>query len=254
MEVRVLGSGTSTGVPQIGCSCEVCTSPDPHDHRLRCSSLVTIGDTRILIDCGPDFREQVLKIPFLPIDAVLITHEHYDHVGGLDDLRPFCAFDSIPIYGDKRTCEALRRRMPYCFREGKLYPGVPHISLHEVAPFHPFKVKDIDIMPFEVLHGKLPILGFRIAQFGYITDMSEMSEWSFKTLSGINTLIINALREEPHHSHQTLQQAITAAQRIEAGQTYLVHMSHNIGLHAEVNSKLPDNIQLAYDGQVIEVH
>lgn len=253
MEIRILGSGTSTGVPQIGCSCKVCTSADAHDKRLRCSSLVTVNGVRILIDCGPDFREQILPLPFEPIDAVLLTHEHYDHVGGIDDLRPFCKFATIPIYADHQTCEALKRRMPYCFKEGNLYPGVPHIALHEISSFHPFQVKDIPIMPIEVMHGQLPILGFRINQLGYITDMSSMPHLSYQTLHGIDTLIVNALRLQPHHSHQTLDEAIVVAQRLAARQTFFVHMSHQIGLHQEVNDKLPTSIRLAYDGQKITV-
>lgn len=253
MQVKILGSGTSTGIPQIGCTCEVCTSSDVHDKRLRCSSLVTIGNTNILIDCGPDFREQMLHLPFAPIDAVLITHEHYDHVGGLDDLRPFCKFAPIPIFCDKRSCDSIKARMPYCFKEGKLYPGVPQLSLHEISAFRPFRVKDIDIMPFEVMHGNIPILGFRINQFAYITDMSTMIDMSFNTLHGIDTLILNALRIQPHHSHQTIEEAVATALRIDARQTFFIHMSHQAGLHKEVNNKLPENIKLAYDGQVINV-
>lgn len=250
MEIRILGSGTSTGVPQIGCGCKVCRSNDVRDKRTRCSSLITIGNTQILIDCGPDFRQQILPLPFSKIDAVLITHEHYDHVGGLDDLRPFCALAPIPIYADQMTCNALHTRLPYCFAE-HLYPGVPKISLNTIEPYKPFSVNDIEIIPFTVMHGKLPILGYKIGSLAYITDMLTMPDASYTLVEGVDTLIINALRIKEHPSHQTLAQARQAITRIHPGRTYLVHMSHQIGLHQEVNQSLPDNISLSYDGQRI---
>jgi phosphoribosyl 1,2-cyclic phosphate phosphodiesterase len=252
MKITILGSGTSCGVPLIGCRCSVCTSVDSHDKRLRCSALVETDNTCILIDCGPDFREQMMPLPFHKLDAVLVTHEHYDHVGGIDDLRPFTKIEPVPIYADAHTCDALYNRMPYCFRE-HLYPGVPKISLHAIEAFHPFDVGDVTVRPLSVMHGHLPILGFRIGKLGYVTDMSSMCDESYEELEGVELLIMNALRIGPHPTHQSLSEAMTAAHRIHAKQTYLIHMSHDIGLHAEVNKKLPQEIQLAYDGLVIEL-
>ena len=231
MKVRILGSGTSTGVPQIGCTCPVCTSADPKDNRLRASAIVETEDARILIDCGPDFRAQVLHLPFEKIDGVLITHEHYDHVGGLDDLRPFC-------------------RMPYCFVDHR-YPGVPDIPLQEIEIGHAFSIHHTEVVPLRVMHGRLPILGYRIGRLGYITDMLTMPEESYEQLEGIDVLIMNALRIAPHPTHQNLEEALKAAERIRAKETYFIHMSHDMGLHKKVEKELPENIHLTYDGMEI---
>ena len=247
MKVRIIGSGTSTGVPQIGCTCAVCTSADPKDNRLRASAIVETDDARILIDCGPDFREQVLHLPYERIDGVLITHEHYDHVGGLDDLRPFCRFGSVPIYAEEYVAKALRLRMPYCFVDQR-YPGVPDIPLQEIEPGQRFSINQTGVLPLRVIHGRLPILGYRIGKLGYITDMLTMPEESFEQLAGIDVLIMNALRIVPHPTHQSLEEALAVARRIQAKKTYFIHMSHDMGLHAEVERELPDDIHLAYDG------
>ena len=232
MKITILGSGTSTGVPQVGCTCPVCTSTDPRDKRLRCSGLIESGGVRILVDCGPDFREQSLRLPdFQPIDGVLITHEHYDHVGGLDDLRPFCHFHDVPVYAEPYTAERLMNRIPYCFAEHP-YPGVPRIPLVRV--------------------GRLPILGFRIGNVAWITDMTEMPEETYAHLEGLNCLFINALRITPHPTHQSLAQALEQVERIRPREAYFIHASHQLGLHAEVESTLPPHVHLAYDGLVIE--
>lgn len=247
MEIRILGSGTSTGVPEIGCTCPVCTSNDPRDNRLRASALIKTEDATILIDCGPDFRQQILDLPFEKIDGVLISHEHYDHVGGLDDLRPFCRFGEVPIYAENYTADRLRSRMPYCFIEHN-YPGVPNIPLREIAPGKPFFINQTSVLPLRVMHGRLPILGYRIGKMAYITDMLTMPEESYEHLHGLDVLVINALRIATHRTHQSLSEALEAAGRIGAKETYLIHMSHHMGLHAEIEEKLPSHVHLAYDG------
>lgn len=291
MKVTILGSGTSCGVPQIGCPCEVCTSSDPHDKRLRCSALVEIYGRRILIDCGPDFREQMLRIDFQPLDAVLITHEHYDHVGGLDDLRPYSVFGDVDVYAEKFCADHLIERIPYCFTpKDKRYPGVPAINLIEIEPHKPFVisenssepmkseylddfvrekrdvimnsrkqdtlnggVKDVEIMPIRVMHGKLPIVGFRIGNFAYITDMKTIPETEFEYLEGVEYLVVNALRHKEHPSHQSIEDAIAFAHKIGVKETWLVHMSHHILPHAQEEALLPEGFHLAYDGLEIEV-
>lgn len=249
MKLVILGSGTSTGVPEIGCRCPVCTSADVRDRRLRTSAFLRTEDASILIDCGPDFREQVLREGiYEKIDGVLITHEHYDHVGGLDDLRPFCRFSEIPIYSDAYTAAHLRARMPYCF-VNRIYPGVPRIYLQEVEAGKPFFIKGTEVMPLAVMHGRLPILGYRIGgRVGYITDMLTMPDASYEQLQGLDVLVINALRVESHPTHQSIAEALVAAERIGAKETYFIHMSHHAGLHAEISEQLPPHVHFAYDG------
>ena len=252
MKLTFLGTGTSCGVPTIGCECYTCRSTDPHDKRLRCSVLIETPVTRLLIDCGPDFRQQIMTQPFRKIDGILITHAHYDHMGGMDDIRPYCQFGEINVYADPIARNGMLEMLPYCFAKHR-YPGVPAIQLHEIQPHQPFQIGDLEIMPFQVMHHDLPILGYRIGSLAYITDMKTIAGEEIPYIKGCETLIVNALREKSHHSHQTLSEAVRFAQRINARQTWLIHSSHDIGRHAEVNASLPANIQLAYDGQVLEL-
>lgn len=253
MKVTFLGTGTSTGTPVIGCKCKVCASTDPHDTRLRCSALLETETTRLLIDCGPDFRQQVLPLPFKKIDAILLTHSHYDHVGGIDDVRPFCRFGDVDIYANQRTADYLHHSIPYCFAEIK-YPGVPEIRLHTILPNKPLRIGDIDLLPIEVMHGKLPILGYRFGRFAYITDMKTITPQEAEKLKGVEILVVNALRyKREHHSHQLVDEAIAFTMKINPIKTYFIHSCHEIGLHSEVNKKLPPGIELAYDGQQIYV-
>lgn len=251
MKIRFLGTGTSTGVPEIGCQCAVCTSDNKKDKRLRTSLLVEIDDKRLLLDCGPDFRQQMLPVAFKKIDAVLLSHEHYDHVGGIDDLRPFCQFGDIDIYAEQNVCQAIKQRMPYCFRENK-YPGVPNINLNEIS-LESKMIKGIDIVPIRVFHGKLPIFGYRIGKMAYLTDVLSIPEQEYAKLKNLDVLIINALRMKPHLSHQTLDETLKKIERIQPKHAYLVHMSHHFGLHDDMQRLLPQNVTLAYDNLEISL-
>lgn len=258
MLLRFLGTGTSTGVPALLCDCQVCHSSDPRDTRTRTSALVTTADgTNLLIDCGPDFRNQALAAGSPPIDALLVTHHHYDHVGGIDDLRPYChhrpaASGDLPVYGPAEVMADIHRRLPYCFGEN-LYPGVPTFDLREIRPGNPFTAAGTEVIPLAVVHGPAVICGFRIGRLGYVTDCSQLPAESIEMLRGVDTLVINALRLKPHKSHMNLEQALTVIREINPRQARLIHMSHHIGSHALTDATLPDGVNLAYDGLVIEI-
>lgn len=249
-----LGTGTSTGVPVIGCKCDVCMSKDLRDKRFRTAALLESDTTRVLIDCGPDIRQQLLRVPFKKIDGVLLTHEHYDHVGGLDDLRPYCyAFGDLDIYANARTVKNVRHNFPYCFVENP-YPGVPSFNLKEVEKHKEFRIGDISVVAIEVMHGKMPIFGYRFGSMAYITDMRVIADDELAWLKGVDTLVVNALRwKKEHHSHMLVNDAIEFSKRIGAKRTYLIHVTHDIGLYEEANKRLPQGFQIACDGMEITV-
>ena len=292
MKLHFLGTGTSIGVPQMGCSCSVCRSEDPRDKRLRCSALLETDDHRlILIDCGPDFRTQMLRfiaehpytddtlVPYsvrkmsemsdeqarkmglheaprfdyaMPcIEAVLLTHEHFDHVAGLDDLRPFSYFHSIDVWAEPNVAEAIINHMGYVFGE-KHYPGAPKLTMNPLEEHQSITIGDNEIVPVRVYHGKLPILGYRIGSLAYLTDMSQLGEQEWGKLEGVETLVVSALRDEPHATHQTIEEAIAFGRKVGAKRTYFIHMCHTAGKQADRDEQLPEGFRFAYDGLTID--
>ncbi|MEA2043501.1 MAG: MBL fold metallo-hydrolase [Bacteroidota bacterium] len=255
MKLRFLGTGTSQGVPVIGCKCEVCTSIDPRDHRLRSSVLLQHNDKNIVIDAGPDFRQQMLEADISSLDAILLTHEHKDHIGGLDDVRAFNYLQKKPtdIYGEKRVLDALKNYdFAYVFAK-KEYPGVPKFELHTISN-SPFSVGDIEIIPIRGIHKKLPVFGFRINSFAYITDMNMISDKEMKKLENLDVLVINALRRRTHPSHFNLESALKVIQQLKPKEAYLTHMSHYIGTYKDLFNELPKNIMPAYDRLEIDIN
>lgn len=236
------------------CNCGVCRSTDPRDKRLRCSALLECGEGRnILIDCSPDFRQQMLALDCPPIEGCIITHTHYDHVGGIDDLRPYCASgpeSGFPIFCRDDVAADLKSRIPYCFSEHP-YPGVPRLNLITAKESVPFTVAGAEVLPLPVMHGKLPILGYRIENLGYITDALTIPGETIESLKGVDTLVINALRQKPHPSHQTLSDALSAIEKINPRQAFLTHMSHDMPAHADFRKLLPTGVYAAYDGMEV---
>lgn len=247
MKLTFLGTGTSTGIPQIACKCAVCSSNDLHDKRLRASVWIETDEQNLLIDCGPDFRQQMLTNKIEALSTILVTHEHYDHIGGLDDVRPF---GNVSIYALERVNNHIRSAMPYCFRE-KLYPGVPKITLNNIDETA-FYIGKIKIQPINILHASLPILGFRIGKMAYLTDVKTLPEEVFEHLRELDVLVLNALRVQTHISHLTVDEAVEIARKIGARKTYFTHFSHDAGFHADLEKTLPDNIFLSYDNLQIE--
>lgn len=251
MKIRFLGTGTSTGIPEIGCTCKVCLSQDKRDKRLRASVLIEEKGRNILIDCGPDFREQMLELPFRKIDGVLLTHEHYDHVSGMDDLRPFCRFGDVRIFAENKVSNSIQRRMPYIFVKDR-YPGVPRLEMVEIRN-ESFLVDDIPVLPIRIMHYTLGIFAYRIGRFAYITDMKSIPQEELPKLQDLDILVVNALRIKEHLSHQNLEQALAFAHSVKAKATYFIHMSHDMGLHDAMEKTLPANVFLAYDGLELEI-
>ena len=251
IHVTLLGTGTSKGVPEVGCACRVCSSSDVLDKRLRTSALIETEGVRILVDASPDFRQQALENNIFHLDALLVTHSHYDHVGGIDDLRPFCATGKFPVYLKSDVNADLHRRIDYCFKD-ELYPGVPSFEMHEVED-RPFYIKGIKIIPIKVLHGKLPILGYRIGNFAYLTDVKTIDNEELEKLRDLKVLVINTLREREHFSHLSLSEALKIIEELKPGKTYLTHFCHEIGLHHEFQAKLPENVYAGFDGLHITI-
>lgn len=253
MKFTLLGTGTSQGVPVIACECEVCTSTNAKDKRLRCSLLIEENGKMVVIDSGPDFRQQLLRENVKRLDGLVFTHEHKDHVAGMDDIRAFNFFNKQPvdIYATVNVQKELKREFMYVFN-GTNYPGIPQVNLITIAN-NPFQVAGIDFIPFEVMHYKLPVLGFRIKDFVYITDANFIAEEERKKIRGAKILIINALRREDHISHFTLSQALEIIADLKPEKAYLTHISHQLGLHDDVEKELPHNIHLAYDGLQFEL-
>lgn len=254
MKFKFLGTGTSQGIPVIGCQCEVCTSTDLRNRRFRSSGLITTDtEKKILIDCGPDFRMQMLENKENNLDAVLLTHEHNDHVIGLDDLRPliFKNKKDMPLYSNKRVGDEVQQRFPYAFTAEK-YPGVPSFELHEIT--FQFNLFDAEILPIEVMHYKLPIFGFKINNFAYITDASFISDQEKEKLKNLDYLVLNCIRKEVlHPAHFILPQVLELFEELKPKKLYLTHISHNLGLHEITESEIPKNVHLAYDGLELDI-
>lgn len=253
MIVTFLGTGTSQGIPNIGCSCQVCTSLDFRDKRLRTSIHIALEDKSFIIDSGPDFRQQVLRERIKKLDALIFTHEHKDHTAGLDDVRSFNFIQkkNMPVYGTQKVLNQLRKEYEYAFSEIK-YPGVPLIDLIEIKN-EKFSIEGIDFEPIQVKHFKLPVFGYRINNFTYITDANFIEKEEIDKIRGSEVVVLNALQKTEHISHYTLSQAIEILKEINPKKAYLIHLSHRMGLHKEVESELPDFIRIAYDGLKIPI-
>jgi phosphoribosyl 1,2-cyclic phosphate phosphodiesterase len=251
MKVTFLGTGTSTGNPQLLCNCPVCLSKDVKDKRLRSSILIESETGIVLIDCGPDFRQQALRAGIPRLDSVILTHEHYDHVGGLDDLRPYCTHAEMPVYAYQRVINQLKAAMPYSFSTNP-YPGVPLYNVFAVQD-KPFTVSGLEVIPIRLLHHTLPVLGLRIGDLAYLTDFNHIEKEELAKLAGVKVLIIDALREDEHISHNSLPQALAIIEAVKPASSWLIHMSHEMGFHAEVDVILPEGVNLSWDGLVLTI-
>jgi phosphoribosyl 1,2-cyclic phosphate phosphodiesterase len=253
MKITFLGTGTSQGVPVIGCKCKVCQSEDPKDKRLRSSILIEDGNNVFVVDTGPDFRQQMLREKVDKLDAVIFTHEHKDHTAGFDDIRAynFLLKKKMDVYASLNVQETLKQEFAYVFSENK-YPGIPEVSLHTID-LNPFSILGTPFIPIQAFHFNLPVLGFRVRDFTYITDANFIPDEEFKKIEGSKVLVLNALRKEEHISHFTLNQATDLMNKIKPQKGYFIHMSHQIGLHKDLSQELPDYLELSYDGLKIEI-
>ncbi len=254
LKVTFLGTGTSQGVPVIGSEHPVCLSKNPKDNRLRVSVLLSWDHYNYVIDCGPDFRQQMLTNKVNKLDGILFTHEHSDHTAGIDDIRPyFFRQGDIPIYAHKRVISSLKKRFDYIFADENRYPGAPAVSINEIKNNSSFKIGDTAVVPVEAYHNRLPVFGFRIKDFTYLTDVKTIEASEMKKIKNSKILVVNALREEAHHSHFNLEEALAFSEEVGAEKTYFTHISHLLGFHDVVEKKLPKNVHLAYDNLVIDV-
>lgn len=248
MIVTLLGTGTSSGVPLIGCSCDVCRSLDYRDKRLRVSIHLAVNGHHFVVDTGPDFRQQMLREGISQLDAVIFTHQHKDHTAGLDDVRAFNFLQQrdMPVYGRAEVLEQIHREFEYVFAEHR-YPGIPRLQLHEISNT-PFEVKGVTFIPIDVLHHKLPVFGFRVNNFAYVTDVNHISESEQHKLKGLDVLVLGALQRDQHISHYSLEQALGMVERLQPKMTYFTHLSHKMGKHGDVEKELPPTVRLGYDG------
>jgi phosphoribosyl 1,2-cyclic phosphate phosphodiesterase len=249
VRVIFLGTGSSLGIPVLGCKCATCTSSDPRDTRNRCSLYIETSSSKILIDTGPDLKAQLLRNNITDLDAVLYTHEHNDHTAGLDDVRPICFFNNkiLPAYGLSKVLNELENRFQYAFAESP-YPGAPKITLHPIEPYAPFSVVDDEILPLAISHGSIDILGYKIGQLAYLTDVFSINDQTLHHLKNIEVLVISLLQVPGHHSHASYEEIINYIDLIQAKKTYLIHMSHTLGPVAKWSVSLPAGVEAAYDG------
>jgi phosphoribosyl 1,2-cyclic phosphate phosphodiesterase len=254
VKVIFSGTGTSQGIPVIGCNCRVCQSKDPKDNRLRTAVIMQWSDGAVAVDAGPDFRQQMLRAGIQSLDALFMTHEHNDHIAGLDDIRPYYFQNGapLPVFATQRVQGEIKNRFAYFF-DPNPYPGSPRINCHTVAPYTPFTFNGRSFMPVLVDHGSLPVIGYRSDDFCYVTDAKHLPQETLDALKGVKVLVLNALRKRPHNSHLNLAEAIAIAEHLQADSLYLTHISHEMGLHEEAQADLPTGVNFAYDGLVIDV-